>query len=59
MLREYPEEWLGVRDEAIVAHHADLNRFVELLKAGGLLNMSVAADRMSPRTSAGDTEANR
>jgi len=56
LLREYPEEWLGVHDEAIVAHHADLNEFVELLKAGGLLDLSIAADRMIPRTSAGDIE---
>ena len=57
LLREYPEEWLGVHDEVIVAHHADLNEFVELLKAGGLLDLSIAADRMIPRTPSDDTEA--
>ena len=52
LLREYPEEWLGVHSEEVVAHHADLNEFVELLKAGGLLELSIATDRMIPRTSA-------
>ena len=49
LFREYPEEWVGVHEEAIVAHHANLNEFVELLKAGGLLDLDVAADRMIPR----------
>ncbi len=51
LLRDYPEEWLGVHREEVVAHHPDLNEFVELLKAGGLLDLSIAADRMTPRTS--------
>ena len=58
MLRDYPEEWVGVHNEEIVAHHADLKEFVELLKAGDLLELSIAADRMIPRTAADDTEVN-
>lgn len=58
MLPAHPEEWRGVHREEVVAHHTDLNEFVELPKAGGLLELSVAADRMIPHTSAGDTEAN-
>jgi hypothetical protein len=40
---------VGVHHEMVVAHHADLNEFVDLLKARGLLDLNIAADRMIPR----------
>ncbi len=49
LIAEHPAEWVGVHHEMVVAHHADLNEFVDLLKARGLLDLNIAADRMIPR----------